>query len=69
MKRFSLGQVLIIVAAVFLIGGIVPSLLEAQSDISVLIGVMVVVSMFYGVVKYGKKIMKWTGFDFDEEDN
>ena len=63
MKKFSLGQVLIGVAIVFLLGTIVPPLLEAKSDISVLIGVCVVVSIFYFVISYGKKILTWLGFD------
>ena len=63
MKNFSLGQVLVGVAIVFLLGTIVPPLLEAKSDISVLIGVCVVVSIFYFIITNGKKICAWLGFD------
>lgn len=67
MKNFTLPQVLVIVAAIFLIGTVTPSLLDAKSDISILIGVMIVVSIFYAVVSHGKKILKALGLDESKE--
>ena len=68
MKQFTLPQVIVVVVVVFLIGTIVPSLLDASSDISVLLGVIIVVSVLFGIFRYGKKIVNMLGFDFDDDE-
>lgn len=63
--KLGLGQIIFFIMVLFGVVTIVPALLNAKNDLAVLLGVIVVVAIFYGVIKYGKKILSLVGFDIN----
>jgi hypothetical protein len=68
MKKITLPQVIVILAGIFLLATVLPSLLDAKSDISVFVAVVIVVSLFYGIVIHGRKILKAFGFEQNDSE-
>ena len=70
MKKEDEGFVKIITGfiVVFLFGGIVPKLLEAENDLSVMVGVGIVVLTIFSVYKYRVRICGWIGFNINDKE-
>jgi hypothetical protein len=55
-EEINIIQVFIGVLFAALLGMIIPALLDSKSDLAVMVGVCIVISMFYFIVKNGPKI-------------
>lgn len=65
---FTLAQIIFGVAVLFGLGGIIPALLDAESNAAVLVGVILVISVLYGVVVYHREILKRFGIKLEKGD-